>query len=170
MPRVTYPGGVHHLSGEFTLGQAKNIISALPDVADVLPDYDDISGNRGYIVWKHNEDENIPTFAHRALALVQSTTVKRESLRSIQLNHQGRSGSQEAHTDYPFTSSMTMHLSPEGGLIYQTPNDDEAIIRTNIGDVVILERANETLHRGINLSDIGRVTLSFFFNGKAFSL
>lgn len=160
------------MPGELAPAHVAEIIDELPaDFTDRSPDFNDETGNYGYVVWRKKDGMELPKYAQSALNGLHRVQVKHQNLRSIQINLQQPRGKQKAHKDDNFSSSMTFHLSPDGLFEYEIPGTTQNLaIPTGIGDVVAMTRANETMHNGRNLSHISRYTLSMFFNGKAFTL
>lgn len=158
--------GITVLRQELSIEQTQKLSAEVipQDLEARQPDYNDQTGNEGYILWQRKVRPAIPPYLISALKYITNIPNRTSNLRSAQLNIQQPYGEQAFHTDEPFSTSLTIHLSPDGLFEFQDNDGKIHGIPVSIGDVVVQGMAKTLLHRGRNPSDKTRYTLSMFFN------
>lgn len=164
----TYPKfGITVLRQELSGSEVSQITAAIPPELETYdPTFDDGYGNKGYVLWQRNKQPDIPTPLQTALGFITSVQVESDNLRAYQINIQQPGGEQAFHTDSPFSSSLTVNLSPKGLFEYCDTRGRVRAIMVGSGDVIIQSMAKTLLHRGRNPSASVRYTLAMFFNSN----
>ena len=120
------------------------------------------------VLWsKKTSKEPIPRFVLPILESIEEQVLSGlylpENLRSFQFNTQEPGVEQTLHTDYPFSRTAVVHLSPKGIFEYINANNSSEVVRTDMGDVLTMGNADTTYHLGANHSTATRHTLALFF-------
>lgn len=168
MAEIYTEPGLTILRQELGVEALEQAASSIPkDLDTIAPTFDDECGNRGYVLWQHNDQPAAPDSLLETLGLITSIQVRLDNLRSYQVNIQQPFGEQAFHTDAPFSASLTMQLSPDGLFEYYDNKGEARSIPVDAGDIVIQSRAKELVHRGRNSSASVRYNLAMFFNAQA---